>query len=999
MVKTNKYKKLPAPDAEVGGYLVGKENGKVIAHNDGNKGGYLVGRRHSEQGGIKAINTASDTPILVESTEVQIAPAAVNDNSTTHSFDGKEGLTNKEVLSEINTSGGGVPIAERGAVIEDHRTDEPIALPSASVIITSPAVASSELKDFDGKQMTNIQILSAINESNGGCAFDDLPEQVYTSGKKYSVGGVMTPDYEIVESCGCKHLMKLGGESLDFNSPEYREIIRANSKRKDTYAESDEAKNKLSEFKNELLAQNTVSALNDKYNDIVVSEDFNDMPVMWQSEFDDYMDELETLLLEKDNKSKSLVLKEFKKQKNKHDNAADAIVAVSKNTGVPHDVVFSYVLGAGLIRWHRAKLLYSDTMAAGGQVGQKLTLLHNKEKAPNMGSRFGQDVEPSGYYAIEKHGSFGDDLPNYETVEFTAEKPLIINVTPETLVSWKHDLSKQYKAKKKKLSEKLKKEGYDIIITKYPEGDTGEIIVLDTDKIVSHKKYEDGGQVFDINELEKLHDKISKEIGNSDFYLDFIKKDNVGSGNYIHFGVQQGGYLYKVATNNYDENNNEEYLSVLAKLSAAIREHNLIFVIMDKDGDYKTHYNNKKVAINNDLRFFAKGGQVSSDVKVYSHEEVTSNEKMAHSAARDGMIPIFEKGEKKAYGWIVTPDWIQRPIGNVKAVKNKNGTINIVRGKEYYADGGSVEQDVDTIELGPIPSEEEINELALTHSEPLRIELSLLNNKRNILVAALLAFNNFTELRSKVISELILVSEKRYAIPRREALRAQADEMNDLVKQYESDPEALLAAINEYKKNRYDVKTDVENKYSGTNYITASDEQIFNDVKKFSEILESLTESDAIEYGEVYNSRYDIQADFAMFKKEYLSIKRIEHKELEPMGISFNTLESEISKLDADISNITMKLSEIEDTRTSAIESVERQRLSDQQHHDDVYNFLDTQREEHEAIAAKKGMMVIESVSEIECDDEGLYCDEKMDRKVYEMDMEHKLNKATLQTT
>jgi 8-oxo-dGTP pyrophosphatase MutT (NUDIX family) len=110
----------------------------------------------------------------------------------------------------------------------------------------------------------------------------------------------------------------------------------------------------------------------------------------------------------------------------------------------------------------------------------KLTLLKNSEKAPNMGSRFGQDVEPSGFYCIQKETDHLDDHPNYKTFTMDIKKPLIIDVTEDS-VKWKRDLADQYKAKGKSLSNKLVKEGYDSIITTDKYGYTGEIIILNTD--------------------------------------------------------------------------------------------------------------------------------------------------------------------------------------------------------------------------------------------------------------------------------------------------------------------------------------------------------------------------------------------------------------------------------------------------------------------------------------------------------------------------------------
>lgn len=107
-------------------------------------------------------------------------------------------------------------------------------------------------------------------------------------------------------------------------------------------------------------------------------------------------------------------------------------------------------------------------------------LMHNKEKAPYFGDRFGQNVEPSGYYSIEYMGHLPE---NWELVELTYNKPLIIPVTEKTLVSWKFDLAEKMKAKKQNLSKKLMSMGYDVIVTQYPNGETGEIIVLDTSKL------------------------------------------------------------------------------------------------------------------------------------------------------------------------------------------------------------------------------------------------------------------------------------------------------------------------------------------------------------------------------------------------------------------------------------------------------------------------------------------------------------------------------------
>lgn len=116
----------------------------------------------------------------------------------------------------------------------------------------------------------------------------------------------------------------------------------------------------------------------------------------------------------------------------------------------------------------------------------EMILLKNMEKARRFGSNFGQDVEPSGFYALQfikgQHDRFLEN-PNYKLFTVDIKNPLIINVNDDNLIEWKRKLSKEYNAKGKTLSNKLMAKGYDAIITQYNEGDTGEIIILDTKKI------------------------------------------------------------------------------------------------------------------------------------------------------------------------------------------------------------------------------------------------------------------------------------------------------------------------------------------------------------------------------------------------------------------------------------------------------------------------------------------------------------------------------------
>jgi hypothetical protein len=112
------------------------------------------------------------------------------------------------------------------------------------------------------------------------------------------------------------------------------------------------------------------------------------------------------------------------------------------------------------------------------ETGKKTTIKYNKnpEKAPNMGSRFGQDVEPAGNYVTQKESDF---IPEgWQQGEVTLNNPLVIDVTDETIIEWKRDLSKANQNKKGiTLTKELQKQGYDGIITKKGEY-LGEIIIF-----------------------------------------------------------------------------------------------------------------------------------------------------------------------------------------------------------------------------------------------------------------------------------------------------------------------------------------------------------------------------------------------------------------------------------------------------------------------------------------------------------------------------------------
>lgn len=148
-----------------GGALVGVINGHTVFHKDGSLGGYAVGRLHQD-GGIKGI-------VVTDGQRIE--------------FQGNE------------------------------------------IVMTAPASINPKKHDFDGKDLTGRQILSLINEENGGIAFADagmsIPATIKLSGKKYNYDGKSRYDTDIVADCGCHHMAR-GGKIDSKKFKEAKELIK-----------------------------------------------------------------------------------------------------------------------------------------------------------------------------------------------------------------------------------------------------------------------------------------------------------------------------------------------------------------------------------------------------------------------------------------------------------------------------------------------------------------------------------------------------------------------------------------------------------------------------------------------------------------------------------------------------------------------------------------------------------------------------------------------------
>lgn len=121
----------------------------------------------------------------------------------------------------------------------------------------------------------------------------------------------------------------------------------------------------------------------------------------------------------------------------------------------------------------------------------KIAYMRNNGKTGYFGSRYGQNIEPSGeYMTLDDLWEDRPDkymLPNYEYGFVTFHKPLIIDFIDTTDKGWKKTLSDMYAGKTKKaLSKAIMKDGYDGIVTTSNYG-IEEIVNLCGDKEILYQ--------------------------------------------------------------------------------------------------------------------------------------------------------------------------------------------------------------------------------------------------------------------------------------------------------------------------------------------------------------------------------------------------------------------------------------------------------------------------------------------------------------------------------
>jgi len=135
------------------------------------------------------------------------------------------------------------------------------------------------------------------------------------------------------------------------------------------------------------------------------------------------------------------------------------------------------------------------TFISGFKTGSPVTFtyLRNPAKAPNMGSRFGQDIEPSGFYVIAADSDAiaeGAKERGWLVGKMTFMKPLVLAWGGYGPDGWKQKLSDACGGRKKgSLTRFLLAQGFDGIVT-INRGDTSEIVSLKGTSTIKTASYD-----------------------------------------------------------------------------------------------------------------------------------------------------------------------------------------------------------------------------------------------------------------------------------------------------------------------------------------------------------------------------------------------------------------------------------------------------------------------------------------------------------------------------
>lgn len=151
------------------------------------------------------------------------------------------------------------------------------------------------------------------------------------------------------------------------------------------------------------------------------------------------------------------------------------------------------------------------------------TFLRNTAPTPNMGSRFGQDIEPAGRYMTHKNPSGIAPTPQWKIGTVTFRKPLVLahGSTTGRAHGWKARLSHEYGGKTGlALSRAITADGYDGIVTvKSYKGERSTSEIVDLTKIAESmdegydlRKYATGLDLTDSEDRTIFRSKVAHAL-------------------------------------------------------------------------------------------------------------------------------------------------------------------------------------------------------------------------------------------------------------------------------------------------------------------------------------------------------------------------------------------------------------------------------------------------------------------------------------------------------
>jgi hypothetical protein len=155
--------------------------------------------------------------------EVLLKGGKMRELLLSHKYKSGGALHNEEGVKDDAKEGGlfvGQSHSDGGIKAYNVSTQQPIEVEGGEVIITKKAVDDGEKREFEGEMLTNKEILSRINESGGGVSFAD-GGQIHgcgCSGKKYNYGGETLEDFMIIKRMNDAYGMTIGKSVSYVNS-------------------------------------------------------------------------------------------------------------------------------------------------------------------------------------------------------------------------------------------------------------------------------------------------------------------------------------------------------------------------------------------------------------------------------------------------------------------------------------------------------------------------------------------------------------------------------------------------------------------------------------------------------------------------------------------------------------------------------------------------------------------------------------------------------------